>query len=63
MRGDSKGEQERLRQFPLDSECGRACAAIIDKAAYLLLVCDPHRDVVEPILKGTHTAVEIVCFG
>jgi hypothetical protein len=57
-------EPERsLTDFPLDSVCGISCIAIIDRAASLLEVCDTHDDVVQPILKGAATAVEIVCFG
>jgi hypothetical protein len=62
-RSDGKDDIEGLKQFPLDSQCGRACTAIIDKTAELLAICDPHTDIVEPIVKGAQVAVEIVCFG
>jgi len=35
----------------------------IDRAASLLEACDPHTNVVQPILKGTLITVEIACFS
>lgn len=52
-----------LKEFPIDSHCGVVSRDIIDKAGELLALCDPHRDVVDPIRAAVLAAVEIVCFG
>jgi len=51
------------REFTMDTHCGKECKKIVDKAAELLKMCDPHPDVVKPIQKGVLTAIEIICFG
>ena len=52
-----------LRDFPLDTHCGRESIKIIDKTNELLAMCDTHPKVVNNIKLGALTAIEIVCFG
>jgi hypothetical protein len=52
-----------LRDFPLESVCGKGCQQIIDKAVDLLAECDEHPEVVNSIRDGVTVAIEIVCFG
>ena len=56
-------DDEDLKNFPLDTECGRICQDIIDRARDLLAICDTHPHVVVPIRNATLCAVQIVCFG
>lgn len=59
----SAEDDSNLSEFPLDSVCGEACKAIVNKASELLSVCDPHIEIRNHVLAASLTAIQIVCFG
>ena len=48
-----------LNEYAMSTHCGKECEKIINRAHALLVICDTHEHVVEPIQKGTLTACEI----
>lgn len=56
-------ERYGFEDLPVDSECGKDCKHSIDACWLLLSLCDPHPDVVEPILQGLERALGIFWNG
>ena len=56
-------EHEYAYRMPLNCHCGIECVRVITMAHALLSVCDPHPNVVEPILRGVRVAISIIICG